>query len=174
MQRKLAIIAALLFIGLCSFARPWQKPADDPLKKLNVFVGKWQTEGIFENGTKARSELECRWSPKKRYLICEQDVKLSSGHNHQLTVYGYDDKAGKYTYTTFPDTAARPVTGTLENKGNIWAYDASVGDGSKPTQVRTTNEFTSAKTDVFKVYVSEDHGATWKTTLQGTAHKVSD
>lgn len=174
MQRKLAIIAALISAGVYSVALPAQKPEDDPLKKLDVFVGKWQSEGTFENGTKARSELECRWSPQRRYLVCEQDVSLSSGHSHQLTVYGYDDKAGKYTYATFPDTAAKPVTGTLENKGNVWAYDANVGDSSKPTQVRTTNEFTSAKTEVFKVYVSDDRGATWKTMLQGTAHKVGD
>lgn len=174
MYRKLALLATLILSALWISAAPPQKTEDDPLKKLEVFAGKWHTEGTFENGTRARSELECRWSPQRRYLICEQDVSLSSGHSHQLTVYGYDSKTGKYTYATFAGTASEPVTGTVENKGNIWAYDANVGNSSKATQVRTTNEFTSAKTNVFKVYISDDHGATWKPMLQGTAHKVSD
>jgi uncharacterized protein DUF1579 len=172
--RKSAMVAALIFAGLCCIALLAQKPDDDPLKKLSAFLGKWQSEGTFDNGTKARSELECRWSPQSRYLVCEQDVNLSSGHSHQLTIYGYDGKNGKYTYATFPDNGARPITGTLENKGNFWAYDADVADSSKPTRVRTTNEFTTPKTEVFKVYVSDDHGATWKTMLQGTAHKLAD
>jgi hypothetical protein len=40
--------------------------------------------------------------------------------------------------------------------------------------VRTTNEFTDAKTEVFKVASSEDNGANWKIVLQGIAHKVAD
>jgi hypothetical protein len=40
--------------------------------------------------------------------------------------------------------------------------------------VRTTNEFTDAKIEVFKVAPSEDNGANWKTMLQGVAQKVGD
>jgi hypothetical protein len=40
--------------------------------------------------------------------------------------------------------------------------------------IRTTNEFTDAKTEVFKVVTSEDNGANWKIMLQGVAHKIAD
>jgi hypothetical protein len=40
--------------------------------------------------------------------------------------------------------------------------------------IRTTNEFTDARTEVFKVATSEDNGANWKPMLQGVARKVGD
>jgi hypothetical protein len=166
----------LVFLVLLSAVAPAmkaQRSSEDPISKLSPFLGKWQTEGTFDNGTKAKSDLECRWSPEKRYMICEQDVSLSSGHTHQLTIYGYDEKAGKHTFATLLDNSSKPAAGFVEVKGNMWAYDITLDD-AKGTQVRTTNEFTNAKTELFKTYVSSDHGATWNLTLQGTAHKVSD
>jgi Protein of unknown function (DUF1579) len=175
MYRKLAIAAVLVYALLSDGTSFAQKAGEDPLKKLGAFLGKWHTEGIFENGTKAKSELECRWSPEKRYLICEQDITLSSGRSHQLTIYGYDEKSGRHTFLTWQDNSSKPAAGFVEIKDNVWAYDFSVDDeNGKPTQVRTTNEFTNPKTELFKVYVSDDHGATWKLLLQGTAHKVGD
>ena len=170
MQKKSAFLIVAVALA-CSFASFAQKPEADPVKKLGAFLGKWQTEGIFGNGTKAKSELVCRWSPQNRYLVCEQDVTLSSGHSHQLTVYGYNEKTGKYSFLTLQDNAGKPASGDVEIKDNVWAYDLAVDD---KTQVRTLNEFTTPKTEVFKVFVSDDHGANWRLTLQGTAHKIAE
>jgi hypothetical protein len=173
MYKNIIFLALLGSVLVAVNASGAQKTDEDPIKKLDPFLGKWQTEGIFDNGTKAKSELECRWSPEKRYMICEQDVSFSSGHTHQLTIYGYDEKAGKHTFVTLLDNMAKPAGGFVEIKGNMWAYDLSLDD-PKGTQVRTTNEFTNPKTELFKTYVSNDHGATWNLTLQGTARKVGD
>jgi hypothetical protein len=40
--------------------------------------------------------------------------------------------------------------------------------------IRTTNEFTDARTEVFKVASSDDGGAHWKTVLEGRARKIAD
>src|SRR6476646_7900585 len=147
--------------------------SDDPTKKLGAFVGKWETEGSFTSGQKTSTSLECRWSPQGSYLVCDQLVNIG-GEHHQFTVYSYDSKTGNYSYTTLSDPGAKPSTGGIVIKGNLWTYDSSFTANGKTTMIRTTNEFTDAKTEVFKVVSSEDNGAHWKTVLEGTAHKIAD
>ena len=149
-------------------------PNDDPTKKLGAFVGKWETEGAFISGQKTSTSLECRWSPQGSYLVCDQLVNIG-GEHRQFTVYSYDSKTGKYSFVTLSDPGAKPTTGGITIKGNLWTYDdSSFTANGKTTQVRVTNEFTDAKTEVFKVVTSEDNGANWKIMLQGVAHKVAD
>ena len=155
---------------------PNAAPAEDPTKKLGAFVGKWETEGAFTTGQKTHTTLECRWSPQGSYLVCDQLVHMGAAGDHrQFTVYSYNSKAGNYSFTTLADPGAKPTTGGITIKGNLWAYDDSSfeSNGTK-TLVRVTNEFTDAKTEVFKVVTSEDDGATWKPMLQGVAHKIAD
>jgi hypothetical protein len=147
--------------------------SDDPTKKLGAFVGKWETEGAFTNGQKTSTSLECRWSPQGSYLVCDQLVNIG-GEHHQFTVYSYDSKTGNYSYVTLSDPGAKPSTGGIVIKGNLWTYDSSFTANGKTTMIRTTNEFTDARTEVFKVATSEDNGANWKIMLQGVAHKIAD
>jgi len=153
---------------------PTAPPAEDPTKKLGAFVGKWETEGAFTSGQKTHTNLECRWSPQGSYLVCDQLVNMGGDHR-QFTVYSYDSKGGNYSYVTLSDPGAKPTTGGITSKGNLWTYDdSSFTTNGKTTLIRTTNEFTDAKTEVFKVATSEDNGATWKIMLEGKARKVGD
>ena len=163
-----AVLLAALFINANAV-----QAADDPIKKLGAFVGQWQTEGTLMGSMSVTSSLECRWSPQGGFLICEQLIKMGTGEHRQLTVYSYNAKEGGYAYTTLSDPGAKPTTGTVEIKGNVWTYAASVEAHGKTTQVRTTNEFTDAKTEVFKVASSED-GAHWVSVLEGKARKIAD
>lgn len=98
-----------------------------------------------------------------------------AGVQRQFTVYSYNSKTGNYSFTTLADPGAKPTTGGITIKGNLWTYDdSSFESNGKKTLVRVTNEFTDAKTEVFKVVTSEDNGATWNPMLQGVARKVGD
>lgn len=147
---------------------------DNPANKLGAFLGKWQSEGIFADGTQVVSSLECRWSAQADFLVCEQAIKMSGGDHHQLTIYSYNSKDQNYSYTTLGDPGARPSSGTLQINGNLWTYSASFERDGKMVQIRTTNEFTTTKSESFKVESSDDGGTTWKAQLRGTAHKTSD
>ncbi len=146
---------------------------EDPTKKLGAFVGKWETEGAFASGQKTSTSLECRWSPQGFYLVCDQLVRMA-GEHRQFTVYSYDSKTGNYSYTTLADPGAKPSTGGITIKGNLWTYESSFEANGKTTMIRTTNEFTDPKTEVFKVATSEDNGATWKIALEGKTRKIGD
>jgi hypothetical protein len=177
-----ALFAAAIILGATAYLNAFQvsgAPAsasqvDDPTTKLGILVGKWQTQGAFTGGDKISTTLECRWSPQGSYLVCDQLVKMgAAGEHRQFTVYSYSSKDG-YSYTTLSDPGAKPTSGGVTIKGNLWTYDSSFAANGKTTQIRTTNEFTDAKTEIFKVTSSEDGGAHWKTVLEGTAHKIAD
>jgi len=172
--RNLIAVAALLGLAIPCLALRAEKADDDPFKKLGAFVGKWQSEGILPGGGKIESELECRWSPRNRYLICNQQVHQGAAVNEQLTVYGYEPVGGKYYYSTFQEKNFGPSTGMLEIEKNLWTYSSSFERNGKKSEIRITNEFTDPKTEVFKVALTDDSGATWKTILQGTARKTAD
>jgi len=154
---------------------PATASSEDPTKKLGAFVGKWETEGSFTSGQKTSTTLECRWSPQGSYLVCDQLVRMGAADQRQFTVYSYNSKAGNYSFTTIADPGAKPTTGGITIKGNLWTYDdSSFTANGKTTMIRTTNKFTDPKTEIFKVMSSDDNGATWKIALQGVARKVGD
>jgi hypothetical protein len=171
---RIAKLVSLLvvFVGLC--AAQTAQPADEATKKLGAFVGKWKTEGVFSSGQKTSTTLECRWSPMGSFLVCDQLVNFGAVEHRQFTVYSYDAKAGTYSYTTLSDPGAKPTSGTVEIKGNLWTYNSSFDNQGKKTLIVTTNEFTDPKTEIFKVKTSDDGGATWKTMLEGKATKLAE
>jgi uncharacterized protein DUF1579 len=145
---------------------------NDPKLKLAVLAGKWKTEGAFADGRKTSSDLECRWSAQQDYLVCEQVVKFPEGEHRQLTAYSYSNAEHVYRYTTIADPGALPSSGTVEINGTLWTYHSSFERAGKTTQIRTTNDFSVANAETFKVETSQD-GVTWTTAMQGSAHKVS-
>jgi uncharacterized protein DUF1579 len=162
----------VVWIGLC--AAQTTTPAEDATRKLGAFLGNWKTEGAFTNGQKTSTTLECRWSPMGGFLVCEQIVNMVGSEHRQFTVYSYDAKAGTYSYTTLADPGAKPTSGAVEIKGNLWTYNSSFENQGKKTLIRTTNEFTDVKTEVFKVTTSNDGGLTWNTVLEGKATKTGE
>jgi hypothetical protein len=164
----------LLLAFLLAACSAWASAqADDPVKKLGAFLGKWQAEGT--RGTeKITSAMECRWSSQGMFLVCEQSISMAAGDHRQLTVYSYNPKESTYSYVTIADPGAKPTSGRMEIKGNVWTYPFSFENNGKTIQIRTTNEFIDSRTEVYKTESSDDGGASWKTILQGTAHKVGD
>ncbi|HET9838474.1 MAG TPA: hypothetical protein VFR84_09585 [Candidatus Angelobacter sp.] len=164
----------LLMVLMSFCAAQAVQGTDEATRKLGAFVGKWKTEGAFANGQKTSTTLECRWSPMGAFLVCEQIVNMGGGEHRQFTVYSYDATGGTYSYTTLADPGAKPTSGAVEIKGNLWTYNSSFENQGKKTLIRTTNEFTNPKTEIFKVMTSDDGGLTWKMALEGKATKVGD
>ncbi|HWZ43502.1 MAG TPA: hypothetical protein VNW97_08485 [Candidatus Saccharimonadales bacterium] len=173
-SRKFAVtgLAVIMAIITLSVMAQEDVKAGDPTKKLGSFLGKWQSEGTFTDGPKATSTLECRWSPLNDFLICEQAVTMAGNETHQLTIYSCNREENACSFMTLASPGAKPASGAVAINGNVWTYSLSFEGNGKTTQIRTTNEFTNPRTEVFKVESSGDGGSTWKTVLQGTARKT--
>jgi Protein of unknown function (DUF1579) len=174
MLRRMATLALLTCMALLGRCLGANDSSGDPVKNLGAFEGKWHTEGTLANGDKTQSDMECRWTPQTRYLICDQQVNIGGTLSDQLTVYGYEPAAHNYYYSTFQERSFGPSTGTLQIQGNVWTYNSAFERKGKRTQIRTTNEFIDPKTEIFKVAFSDDGGSTWKEMMQGTAHKTGE
>src|ERR1700747_3088196 len=115
-------LTAMVFAAIFASAvtRPQKSDAAtaaEATRKLGAFLGKWNTSATFASGEKATTELECRWSSQGSYLVCDQHVKLSSGHEQQqLTVYSYNVSDHSYKYATFSDPGMKPSSGVVEIK----------------------------------------------------------
>lgn len=174
---RICVIAVLL-TGLAA-GQSEDKDLRAATQKLGVFVGKWQSEATrpetsFSHADKITSTIQCSWSPQGNFLVCEQAITDSGGKHTQLSIYSYNSQAGNYTISSMAGPGKQPWNGTVNINGNLWTYPGSFEANGKKIEVRTTNDFSVPGTETFKTEFSDDGGAHWIVTLQGTAHRVKD
>jgi len=177
MQKKTTFWILVLAAAITALAQNIATDEQPAKKKLGVFVGKWESDGAvletpFSRPGKVSSSMECRWSPQGNFLICEQLVKDPTGNHTQLSIYSYNSKDGNYNISSM-GSGKPPWNGIVIITGNVWTYPGSFERNGKKVEMRTTNDFSVAGTETFKTELSDDGGAHWVTTLQGTAHKVA-
>ena len=147
--------------------------AEDPTKKLGAFVGESGDRRLFYQRTEDQHHSGMPLVAPRLYLVCDQLVNMGGDHR-QFTVYSYDSNSGQLLIRHACRSRRKAEHSGITIKGNLWTYDSSFTANGKTTMIRTTNEFTDAKTEIFKVMSSDDNGATWKTMLEGKARKVGD
>jgi hypothetical protein len=175
MQFSKGLFAFALALASGLWATGTVQQQDDGSKKLNALLGKWHLEGIQNNnGLKSSSNHDCRWSPHRAFMVCEQITKTAGGERSQLTIYAYDRETGKYSYTAGSGSGAKPTNGVLEIKGAVWTLSGNVESAGKAIQFRTVREFLDAKTSSFQIMRSDDGGEHWQTILEAKMQKISD
>jgi Protein of unknown function (DUF1579) len=91
-------------------------------KRLEVFVGKWKTEGLTRAtesipSTKIKGTDTYEWLEGGFFLIHHVDVNMGDEKVRAIEIVGYDDASNKYPMKFF------------DSLGNSGAYMASVEDG---------------------------------------------
>lgn len=180
MNTRLAVLILVLGVSIQALSLPQTSATDEQTatRKLGVFVGKWHSEGAFldspfSKAGKVTSDIDCGWSPQGNFLICEQLITDSTGKHTQLSVFSYNSKDGNYTISSMAGPGKEPWNGTLLISGNIWTYPGGYEANGKKVQIRTINDFSVPGVESFKTEFSDDGGAHWIVTLQGTAHKIA-
>jgi len=93
------------------------------MERLNVFVGKWNTEGvIFASQSGPAHRLNAidtyEWMPGGYFLIHHVDGYMGEDEVKAIEIIGYDASTQNY------------ATHSYDNHGNISAYQASLVDRS--------------------------------------------
>lgn len=93
------------------------------MARLNVFVGKWNTEGLIKASpsgpaTQLKAVDTYEWLPGGYFIIHHVDGHMGKDEVKAIEIIGYD--ASSQTYTTH----------SYDNQGNISAYQANLQDST--------------------------------------------
>jgi hypothetical protein len=130
------------------------------LAPLQAIVGTWKSEAVVSH---------CDWSPEHRWVVCDQSGTVEGKPFSAISIYGYSVNRKQHVFFTTPDGAKQPYATTLRLEGKTWSYLPV--DEADARKFKTTNEFTSADSYVWKVWRSSD-GEHWKVIQSGTATRM--
>ncbi|HET9430217.1 MAG TPA: DUF1579 family protein [Chitinophagaceae bacterium] len=93
---------------------------------LQVFVGKWKTEGKcweHPNGLAipVRAVDSYEWLPGKFFLIHRWEAKIGGNENKGIEIIGFDEPTGTYFMHSYDNLGNRTVM-EASFQNNTWAY----------------------------------------------------
>ncbi|AWP27576.1 DUF1579 family protein [Paenibacillus sp. Cedars] len=94
---------------------------DPAMERLNVFVGKWNTEGVIKASPSGAADVlkavdTYEWLPGGYFLIHHVDGYMGKDKVKAIEIIGYDASSQNYT------------THSYDNQGNFNAYQANLLD----------------------------------------------
>jgi hypothetical protein len=160
-----AAVFILVIAGFCMAFSAHVAAIDDPITKLNPFLGKWKTTGEMKNTaySKARpssSENTCDWSANRGFPICDQIIRSASGPTNDLSIYTYNEKERAFNFFGISREDHEPRATKLTIEGDLWTYWNEEEDGGKHIRFRTTNRFVTPSSVQWRSEYSED-GLNW-------------
>lgn len=166
-----AAVLSLLAVSLGMSPPLQQPPASAPIAKLAGFLGKWNAAGEmndtpYSKAHPARSATNCDWSANHGFMICDQLIESSDGLRNDLSIYTYNEKSHEFAFFGLSRNDPEPRATKLTIDGDLWTYSSDDMDGSKRIHFRTTNQFVSPDTVVWRSEYSED-GTHWVLMGQG-------
>jgi hypothetical protein len=183
MRKKLLLVICLTFtFSVTVFSRRKEKTPSvselsPALKKLDVWIGHWTTQRQAKDTPYSRarsisSETTCAWSANHGYMICDQLINDAGVISNELSIYTYSEREKAYKFFGL-DMNGQPRSVPLTIEGNVWTYGGKPFEANgKKIQIRTTNEFVSPTTVIFRTEYSDDGGAHWTLINEGKDTKV--
>ena len=175
MKRSFALVVVALLLAAVAFAQAGPpKPAPE-LKKLDVFLGTWNSDGDTKPGPmgpggKFTSSGKGQWMDGSFFVVVQSELKGGAMGNSRGTAYlGYDPNDKVYTYDEFNSMGeAVHAKGTID--GDSWNWTNDMKMGPMTMKGRYTMKILSPDAYTFKYEVSQD-GAKWDTVMEGKATK---
>jgi hypothetical protein len=157
-----------------SFAQgPPPKPGPE-LKKLEYFVGAWNSEGDikpgpFGPGGKFTAKENLEWMDGGFFLVGHSEGDSPMGHDKGLSVWGYDPEEKVYTFHAFNNMGEGiSAKGTVE--GDTWTWTNESKFAGQMMKGRYTIKQTSPTSYNFKFEMAPA-GADFATVMEGKATK---
>jgi hypothetical protein len=162
----------LLFFLLSNPCFAADKPSADILGRW--VGGKWPLTGElldtpFGKAAKITGMSRCAWSPDHVFVVCDQELHVGAKSERELSIYAFDDKAGKFHFYSLTPASDHASNGSLEisDDGMRWIYFGTDEIGGKTVQFRTTNEYHGTDQVDWWSEASTDNGKTWIKTAFG-------
>jgi hypothetical protein len=177
-HRKLTVLLSSCFLA-AGVATAQEKKMEAPKpgpehKKLEYFVGDWQSEGEMKAGPwgaggKMTGSEHCSWMPGGFFVLCHEEGTSPMGNVKGIAVSGYDPVAKAYTWNGFNSMGENEnAAGSFD--GKTWTYTNESMMGGKMIKGRYTIAASSPTSYDFKLETSED-GKTWGVMMEGKVTK---
>lgn len=115
--RSLALLISLS--GLCTVSLA----SESPRAALDFFSGEWTVAGQESTYVEV-----CSWLPGNGFLACHAEDRSEPKHSFSMSVFGYSDADGLYTYSGFGDSGTqRSLRGSLID--GIWRFNGQSDRG---------------------------------------------
>jgi hypothetical protein len=167
MSIRSSLWVLFLLVGAATLSAQAPPPAAKPgpeHKRLDVFVGKWNTEGQAQASPygpagKMTSVETFEWMPGGFFMIHHWDTRQGGVELKGLEVLGYDSHSKMYS-TRFFDNLGSSGFMKATLLGNAWTWTGDSEVGGKPLKERCTTTLVSSDAWTSKCEFSSD-GAKW-------------
>jgi len=138
------------------------------LERLNVFIGRWITEGETVAGADASSVRIAasdvyQWLPGAHFIMHPAYGRIGEADVGGLEVIGYDGETGQYR-TYFFDSEGATTTQTLTCQGDTWTW--------QDAHAKCTGVFTDGGKTLIARHERSDDGKHWTPSMTVTLRKV--
>jgi hypothetical protein len=143
-------------------------PAIPALERLNVFIGRWLTEGetVAEGGAAAASIVASdvyQWAPGSHFIMHPAYGRIGSMGVGGLEVIGHDASTGEYQ-TYFFDSQGKTTRQTLSYRDGVWTWQGS--------RERCRGVFSDDGRTLTAHHERSDDGEHWRTSMTVTLRKI--
>ena len=176
MKFRTVLIPCLVFVAVSAMAQMGGPPGPE-VKKLDYFIGTWNSEGTIAQGPwgmggKFTSTGTSEWLPGNFFVVSHEEFKMPpevGGEGKAIAVMGYDTDANTYTFDQFNSLGRRETSkGTVS--GDTWTWTSSANYGGQEIEQKMTVKIVSPTSQTFKLEISMD-GKNWMTFMDGKATK---
>jgi hypothetical protein len=138
------------------------------LERLDVFIGRWLTEGETVGGREGpamqivASDVY-EWAPGRRFVMHPAYGRIGEVGIGGLEVIGYDPATGQYR-TYFFDSQGNIITETLSYRDGTWTWQGE--------HARCTGVFSKDGKTLTARHERSDDGKHWEPSMTVTLHKI--
>ena len=173
MKHRFAGLLVTLFVT-SAFAQMGPPQPGPELKKLDYFVGNWDSTGDSKPGPMGPGgtmtmQTNAKWMDGGFFVVQNNSFKSPMGDGTGMSLIGYDPQEKVYTYYEFNSMGeAFQAKGNVD--GDTWTWLSDMKMGPQTAKSRFTEKILSPTAYNFKFEMSMD-GTTWNTVMDGKATK---
>lgn len=176
MTRTWTLLPGILLLATAAFAQMDIPKPGPELKKLDYFVGHWNSEGDMKPGPmgpggKTQIDESTEWMEGGYFIVIHSKFNSAAmGSGSGIAFMGYDSREKAYTYDEFNSWGeATHSKGTVD--GDNWTWTSDMKMGSQTMKTRFSMKIVSPTLYTYKFEVSPD-GTNWTLVLDGKDTKT--